>query len=114
MSRIPAGRLRQRVDLMRKVTVDNNRGGSSTSRNAIATSVPAEVVGLTGTEAVQERVLRGVRVYQISLRWRADLQPKDQLRFGTDDLNIRSAIDPDGRRERLVIIADTDNAAKTA
>lgn len=114
VSRIAAGRLRQRIDLMRKTTEPNDTGGSTTTWTAIATSVPAEVLGLTGSESVQEKVLRGIRVFQVTLRSRTDLQPKDQLRFGTDDLNIRSAIDPDGRRERLVIIADTEGAAKTS
>lgn len=114
MSRIPAGRLRQRVDIMRAVKADNGKGGYVTTWSAIATSVPAEVLGLTGSESVQEKVLRGIRVFQITLRSRTDLQPKDQLRLGTDDLNIRSAIDPDGRRERLVIIADTEGAVKTS
>lgn len=114
MSRIPAGRLRQRVTIMRKTVVDNGTGGSTTSWNAVATDVPAEVIMLTGSEAVQEKVLRGIRVFQATMRWRADLLPKDQLRYGGDDLNIRSAIDPDGRRERLVIIADTEGATKTA
>lgn len=99
---------------MRKTTVDNNRGGSATSWAAVGTAIPAEVIMLTGSEAVQEKVLRGIRVYQVTIRWRASLQPKDQLRYNSDDLNIRSAIDPDGRRERLVIVADTEGAMKTA
>jgi head-tail adaptor len=114
VSRIPAGRLRQRVAIMRRTAVDNGTGGSTTSWNAIASGVPAEVIMLTGSEAVQEKVLRGIRVFQVTVRWRAGLQPKDQLRYGSDDLNIRSAIDPDGRRERLVIVADTEGATKTA
>ncbi|WP_295560613.1 head-tail adaptor protein [uncultured Sphingomonas sp.] len=110
---LSAGRLRQRVDLMRLVSVDNGNGGYSETWQTIAAAVPAEVIGLTGTEAVREKVLRGIRVYQITTRWREDLQPKDQLRFGDEDLNVRSAIDPFGRRDRLVILADTEGAEKT-
>jgi SPP1 family predicted phage head-tail adaptor len=111
---LSAGRLRQRIDIMRSTKVDNGKGGYTTTWAAAAQAVPAEVIGLTGTEAVREKVLRGVRVYQITTRYRADLQPKDQARFDGEDLNIRSAIDPDGRRERLVIVADTEGAAKTS
>lgn len=110
---LSAGRLRHRVAIMRAIKVDTGKGGSTTTWTAVAKSVPVEVVGLTGTEAVREKVLRGIRVYQVTGRWRADLQPKDQLRFGTEDLNIRSAVDPDGRRVQLVIIADTEGATKT-
>ncbi len=112
--RLSAGRLRHRVAIMRSTKVDNGKGGYTTTWSAIAGAVPVEVIGLTGTEAVREKVLRGIRVYQITARWREDLQPKDQLRYGAEDLNIRSAVDPDGRREQLVIIADTDGATKTS
>ena len=113
--RLSAGRLRHRVAIMRATKVDDGRGGYMTSWAAVAgaRAVPVEVLGLTGTEAVREKVLRGIRVYQITARWRGDLLPKDQLRYGAEDLNIRSAVDPDGRREQLVIVADTDGAVKT-
>ena len=111
--RLSAGRLRHRVAIMRATKVDNNNGGFTTRWSTVASAVPVEVLGLTGTEAVREKVLRGIRVYQITARWRGDLLPKDQLRYGTQDLNIRSAVDPDGRREQLVIVADTDGAVKT-
>lgn len=113
MSRIPAGRLRQRVDIMRAVKADNGKGGYVTTWSAIASNVPVEVLGLTGEEALRDKVLLGVRVHRITLRYRSDLAPKDQLRYQGDDLNIRSAVDPDGRRERLVIIADNDGAVPT-
>ena len=109
---LSAGRLRHRVAIMRATKVDNGKGGSTTTWAPVASAVPAEVIGLTGTEAVREKVLRGIRVYQITVRWRGDLMPKDQLRFGIEDLNIRSAIDPDGRRTQLVVIADTEGVAK--
>lgn len=112
--RVLADRLRDRIDIMRASKVDNGKGGYTTTWSAAAPAVPAEVIGLTGTEAVREKVLRGIRVYQITTRYRADLQPKDQARFGGEDLNIRSSVDPDGRRERLVIVADTEGAEKTA
>ena len=111
--RLSAGRLRHRVAIMRATKVDNGKGGYTTTWSAVASVVPVEVLGLTGTEAVREKVLRGIRVYQITARWRGDLLPKDQLRYGAEDLNIRSAVDPDGRREQLVIVADTDGAVKT-
>ena len=112
--RLSAGRLRHRVAIMRATKVDNGKGGYTTTWSAVFSAVPVEVLGLTGTEAVREKVLRGIRVYQITARWRGDLLPKDQLRYGAEDLNIRSAVDPDGRREQLVIVADTDGAVKTS
>lgn len=108
-----SSRLRDRVEIMRSTKVDNGKGGYTTSWAVVAAAVPAEVLGQTGSEALRDKVLLGVRVYRITLRHRSDLAPKDQLRYQGDDLNIRSAVDPDGRRERLVIIADNDGAVPT-
>lgn len=111
---LAAGRLRQRVDIMRAAKVGNGKGGYVSSWSAIASSVPAEVLGQTGAEVMRDSVLRGVQHYRITIRWRGDIGPKDQLRHGGQDLNIRSAVDPDGRREQLVILADTDSATPTS
>lgn len=105
---LSAGRLRQRVDIVRLEDVDDGRGGFTSSSTPIAANVPAEVLALSGREEVLDKVLRGVRVYRVTLRHRTGVQEKDQLLYGSEKLNIRSAIDPDGRRERLVIMADTD------
>jgi head-tail adaptor len=104
-----AGRLRHRVDVVRVIEVDDGKGGFVPSAQPVATSVPAEVVGLAGREAVLGQALQGISVYQITLRYRADLEGATelQLRYGALALNIRSAIDPDGRREQLLIVADT-------
>lgn len=104
---LAAGRLRQRIALIRVTEVDDGRGGSVTTLTPIGEQVPAEVLGISGREAVLEKVLTGVRVYQVTTRWRAGVGEKDQVVYAGDTLNIRSAVDPDGRRERLVIIADT-------
>ena len=111
---LAAGRLRQRVDIMRAVKASSGKGGYTSTWTAIASGVPAEVLGQTSAEVMRDSVLRGVRHYRITIRWRADIAPKDQLRHNGEDLNIRSAVDPDGRREQLVILADTDGAVPTA
>lgn len=45
---LSAGRLRQRVDIMRATKADTGKGGTTTSWGPIASAVPAEVLGLTG------------------------------------------------------------------
>lgn len=109
---ITPGRLNKVIEIVRPVDADDGRGGSSTSWQAIAAPW-AEVIGLTGREALIEKVLQGVSVYRITIRHRSDISDDCQIRYGTEDLNIRSAVDPTGRREELVIIADTDGALQT-
>lgn len=107
---VSAGQLRHRVSIARPVRQSIGKGGFTTTLEPIATDVAAEVLGLTGTEAVKEKVLRGIRVYKITIRWRPGILTSDQIQHAgdPDPLNIRSAVDLDGRRRWLVIHADTE------
>ena len=107
MAAIAAGRLRHKLQIRRKTQVDDGKGGYATSWPVIAEPW-AEVIGLAGREAVIEDVLRSVAIYRITIRWRNDILPGDQLSYGSIDLNIKPPADPDGRREQLVFVADTD------
>ncbi len=103
-----AGRLRHAVTLRRARLVDDGRGAQQAVWEDVAVDVPAEIISQNGREAVIANALQGVSVFQISIRWRPDVSTSDQLRIADGrDLNIRSAEDPDGRRDRLVILADT-------
>lgn len=104
---IGAGRRRGRVTILRQIKQPTGKGGFTSGWDEVAT-VRAEVLALTGRESLVEHVLQGVTIYRITMRWRGDVTPADQLRL-TDGrlLNIRSADDPNQRRHDLVIIADT-------
>lgn len=109
---VRAGRYRQKVDIMRATKTRDGSGYVTTWGPHVA-GVPAQVVGLAGREGVMEKVFQSVRVFEITMRYRADLQPDDQLRWDGVDLNILSAEDREGRRRELVIIAETESAEKT-
>ena len=111
MAPLRAGDLKHRVTIRRAVEVKTATGGYSASWEPVVT-VWAEVRGLGGRESVMDKVLQGVSVYRIRIRWRGDVLTTDQLRaegaaFLGRDLNIRSADDPDGTRDQLVIVADS-------
>jgi SPP1 family predicted phage head-tail adaptor len=105
-----ASRLRHRITIRRITEVKNGRGGLVDTPVDIA-AVWAEVKGLDGRESVMERVLQGVSVFRVTIRWRDDLRVSDQLVsagscFYGREVNIRSIVDPDGRREQLVVIGE--------
>lgn len=107
---VSAGQLRHRIDIVRSTSTPTGRGGFTETLAPIASNVAAKVEGLTGSEAVKEKVLRGVRVYRVTTRWRPSILTSDRIGYSGDPepLNIRSAVDPDGRRRWLVIHADTE------
>lgn len=110
---IRPGDLRQRVTLVRKtVTPRVGKPGSDTTWTPFA-MVWAQVVGINGREAVIGQALQGVSYFKIVVRYRGDIGDADQVSYQPAGaatpltLNIRSATDPDGRREQLLILADT-------
>ncbi|CAN5368685.1 hypothetical protein BH10PSE14_BH10PSE14_04390 [soil metagenome] len=105
--------MRHKVTFLRPVKVKDG-SGYVISWETLAAEVPAEVVSLAGREGVIEKVFQGVRYFRIMLHYRDDLLPDDQIRYGTLDLNIRSAEDEDGRRQTTVILADTESALVTS
>lgn len=99
---------RDRVVLLREVSVPTGKGGFDTSWQPVGDPIPAEVIAERGREETIERVLRGARVYRVTIRWRGDVLLTDRLQLGTETVNIRSAVDPTSRREELLIIGDTE------
>jgi SPP1 family predicted phage head-tail adaptor len=99
------------VAIRRLTETPNGKGGYNSAWTDVDT-VWAEVIGLKGGEQVLSQALQGVTVYRVTIRWRGDVQEKDELRstgpcFGGKAVNIRSAVDPTGGREELVITGDT-------
>jgi head-tail adaptor len=117
MPPLRAGNLRHELTVRRVSEIPNGKGGYKSDWGKVATA-NGEVTGLGGSESVIGQALQGISVFQIRIRWRQDIAVDDQLRptgscFGFDaegnarDVNIRSIVDPDGKRQQLVIIADT-------
>lgn len=110
---LKTGDLRHKIIIRRVIEEDNGKGGYTSEWITVA-SPRAEVIGLTGREAVMDQVLQSVTIYRIRIRWRGDVQAADQVRHGSVNLNITSADDPDGKRRQLVIIATTEGARADA
>lgn len=109
-----AGRLRHTVVIRREVQVQNAKGGYDTSWQTVA-SPKAKVEGLDGRESMLAHALQGISSYRVTIRWRTGIKVSDQLVLpdGTE-LNIASANDPTGKREKLVILADTGSVRAEA
>lgn len=115
MSPLTTADLRHKITIRRPTQVSDGKGGYTTSWSIVANCF-AEVRGLDGRESVMERVLEGVSIYRIRIRWREDLEVKasDQVRYAGLDLNVTApAADPDGKREQLIIMASTQSAQAT-
>jgi SPP1 family predicted phage head-tail adaptor len=107
MAALASGDLNRRVEIRRATMASDGHGGQITTWSTIST-VRAAAYSQNGREGVISGALQGVAVYRLEMRWRADLvRTGDQLRMDGRDYNVRTVADPDGRREKLVILADT-------
>jgi len=107
---LDAGSLNRRVTIEAEQRVANGQGGWITSWEPVAT-VWAEMIPLRGDEALQANIVRSVQLWKVTIRHRPSVTTAHRLRYRDLTLNIRSAADPDGLRERTVMTAESGVAA---
>lgn len=105
-----SGDLRQRITIRRNARVSDGKGGFTPTWSTIANRISARVRSLNGREAVIGQVLQGVSVFEIIIRYRADIKTSDQILFEGRELNIHSAEDRDGLRNWTHINASSEAA----
>lgn len=105
---LAAGSLRDRITVRRLTDTPNGRGGFSRGWSTVIADLPAEVLGQSGREELIANTFQGVASFKITVRYRNDLRATDQVLWNGLELNIVAPpTDPDGRRERTEIFADT-------
>lgn len=116
MSGLDAGRLNKRVRIEAKGTTDNGQGGRSVSWSLVKV-VSAEVIGLSGDEALKANVLRAVLQWRVTIRRRDDVTTQHRLvgqtrPFVGEIFNIRSIMpDPKSDDASLMICETGGNAS---
>ncbi len=109
-----AGELNRRITIRRAAPVRNAKGGYDQTWSTIARPW-AKIDGLDGREAMMATALQGISSYRITIRYRdpASIKESDQLLLpGGVSANVKSVADPDGRQERLTILADTTSVQR--
>lgn len=102
---IRAGDMRHQVVVERLSTTQDASGQAVNAWNHIVTRRAA--LQRTAGDEVFTAATRNARVPTIfRLRYCVEIQPKDRLRHGGKVYNIKSAIDPDGRLEELVVTTE--------
>lgn len=107
-----AGQLNRRVDIERFLSVDDGHGGQERGWQRIGGAwVAATPIG--GKESLQAQSLQQSQNWRIEMRPR-DVTAEDRLMpikwrgiAAGRALNIRSVSDPDGERDRIILLCDT-------
>jgi head-tail adaptor len=109
-----AARLRDRVAVEKEARVANGQGGFVTAWRAVpgADSIPAEVVAMSGDEALRLSVERATQQYRVRVRRRGslDLTEKNRLKWKSsrgEVMAIKSVL-PDPREPRAFLVLITE------
>ena len=97
-----AGELRHRVELQEKTETQTALGVTETWRT-VAT-LWADVRDLAGREYYAAAQTQTEVTTRVRIRYRAGVTPAWRLLHGARTLEIRSVIDPDGRRRELQLM----------
>jgi SPP1 family predicted phage head-tail adaptor len=96
------GAYRQRVTLQQPVTTRDAQNAPVVDWTTLAT-VWARVTPALGQEQVQTGAMTSRVRYEVALRFRSDVTAAMRVLWGTKILRIHGVIDPDARRERLML-----------
>ncbi len=99
---LAAGRLNSRVEIQAPAHSPDAAAGRRTGWQRVA-GVAAEVVPLAGSTMLDDGITRPVQAYRVTIRWRRGIDSRHRLIWEGQPLRINSTVDPDNRRERLVI-----------
>ena len=100
MSGVTIGDLSHRLRLEEPVRVADDGGGASESFAPIA-EIWAAVRARAGSERLVADGLAGHATHEVWIRFRADVTPPQRFVEGDRILDIRAALDVDGRRRWL-------------
>jgi SPP1 family predicted phage head-tail adaptor len=106
-----AGDLREKIELLKQVSVSDGAGGSTISWEVQVTARAAIKV-LKASETVLAGRLQGTQTLVVTLRWQSALSDVDgtwrlrNVRTGSE-YNIR-AVTPDVRRQWVDVLCETD------
>ncbi len=101
---LAAGRLNKRLTLYRSIRTQNSDGQIVESPNEVCT-VWAELRPISSSESFQQGQVQGSRIFQVTIRYRDDVNHKWWGEYNGRRLNFDPPTDPGELHEELIIIA---------
>ena len=102
---MPAGVLRERIQIQQESNVSDGQGGSALSWTEVDT-VWARVSPIRGAERLQGMQVQDETVRRITIRYRTDITPKMRVVWGSRIMNIREVINPDEHKKYLQLTVE--------
>lgn len=113
MSGLDRGRLNKRVTIEAPTRQDNGQGGEIVTWDPLPAraTVWAEIIGLSGDEALMAGVLRGVQQWRVTIGRRDEVTPEHRLTRPGQVYEIKSAMPDPKSEDGTVLICETGTAS---
>jgi SPP1 family predicted phage head-tail adaptor len=98
-----AGALRERVTIEAETRTSNGQGGYKTGWTAFARAVPAEIIALSGDEALRLNIERSTSQYRVRMRRRAEIDAEKRLLWKGQVMAIKSVV-PDPKEPQAMLL----------
>ena len=98
-----AGKLRHRLVVERLLEAQDETIGEVAQTWGAAGTYWAQVETLSGTELFESRAVQPEITHRVTLRYGADVTPRDRFRWGDRVFGILAVPDMEGRRRELQI-----------
>lgn len=110
MGPLAAGRLNRRATIQEPGRASNGQGGWTATGWQDVTTVWAEVLPLSGDEALQAGVERSVQQWRVTIRRRDSVTTKNRLLVADVAFDIKSAVPHPQHRDGTLLICETGAA----
>lgn len=105
-----AGSLRERIAIEVEKRQPNGQGGFTTGWATVKAGIPAEVIAMTGNEALRLGVERSASQYRVRIRKRSGLTPANRVKWtsnGDQVMAVKSVLqDPRDPAAALLLICE--------
>jgi SPP1 family predicted phage head-tail adaptor len=114
-ARLPAGRLRHRIDIVKPTNAQDSTGGTSVANNVVFASVWASIEAVTTKDNLATAQFMSQTTHKVTIRYLPGITAALQIWFQGRQFQIVGVMNPDERTKMLVIMAleINDSAQKT-
>lgn len=102
-TRIAAGKLRQRIQILKSTGTQDSTGGTSLADYTTLATVWASVEPLSGSETLAADAQTSVGRFQIQMRYMDGITSALQVLFQGRKFQVENVSNPDGRQKKLYL-----------
>lgn len=103
-TRIAAGKLRHRADIVVPTNTQDESGGISLNNNTVFATVWCSIEALTGRDQLAVGEFVSTTSHKITMRWMPGITARMQVWFQGRQFQVQAVLNPDERTKMLILL----------